>query len=102
MAGLEITPIARSQDFSIIRQNEENRPQTEQLSIAQETQKENDAKSTEVVHADESRWNDKRQDASEKGANEYTGDGGKRRRQRKEDEDRVIIKGQSSGFDLKI
>jgi len=104
MAGLDIAPIARAQDFSIIQQNEENKAAFDQVIIGQSQQRENNARAEEVNTTEESRWEQKREDAAEKGSNEYTGDGGRGRRRggHAQPEDRVIVKGQPGGFDLKI
>ncbi len=108
MAGLEVGVISRSQDFSIIRHNEDVKPMTDQAVIGEEVQKQNTAKSEEVTDSQEADWYDKRHDASEKGSNEYSGDGGAKRGKKdtgaQAHPDRVIVKGQggSGSFNVTV
>ena len=78
--SIDLTTISRAQDYSGIKQNEDNKGMFAQTFISQNVQNNPDAK--------------------EKGNGEYFGDGGKRRRGAKPQE-RVIVKGRDS-FDMKI
>ena len=105
MQGLDIAAITRSQDFSIIKQNEDNKAAFEQQHIGQQFGKQAAAKAQEVNETQNAVWQEKKQDASEKGSNAYAGDGGRQRRGKNGrllEEDKVVVKGRPSGFDLKI
>lgn len=54
----------------------------------------------QVIHTEETRLKEERHDAKEKGHNEYSGDGGKRRKNFKGD-GKVVSKSEG-GFDMKI
>ena len=66
--------IARVQDFSTIKQNEDNKGYMNQVSIGQAREEDNQQKARQVRAGEESNWQSKRQDAREKGSNEYSGD----------------------------
>ena len=97
-------PIVRSQDLSIIRQNEDNRGFVEQLNIQKVKEDEAETKSKQVLEKEDVENDGSRHDAKEKGKNQYFGDGGKDRKDKK---DGVILKkGPNNtvikGFDIKI
>ncbi len=105
MAGLEISNITRAQDFSIIKHNEDLKPMTDQTVISQEVEKQQSAMTDEVNHTSESEWYQRKEDASKKGDNEYSGDGGAKRPgkgTKNRPPDQVVVKGRSNGFDLKV
>lgn len=99
MASMEIATIARTQDFSTIKQFEDNRAALMQMNMNQQKDKEIQNRAKQVLHAEETQWQQKRFDAREKGSNEYAGDGGKERR--KKPTEQVVVKKQQ-GFDVKI
>lgn len=99
MASMEIATIARTQDFSTIKQFEDNRAALMQMNMHQQSGKEIQNRAKQVLQTEESQWQQKRFDAKEKGSNEYAGDGGKGRR--KQPIEQVVIKKQQ-GFDVKI
>lgn len=96
---IEFTTISRAQDYTTIKQNEDNKPMLDQshLSVRAERTVEELAKT--VTDSSEADWHNKKHDARDKGSNEYAGDGGKNRK-KKEEKDRVIVKG--GGFDMKV
>lgn len=98
--SIEIVSITRTQDYTTIKQNQDNKGTTDQLNFGQQLQKETNRKSQEVRSGDDSDWKNKKFDAKEKSENEYCGDGGHKRRKHKEQE-QVVIKGHK-GFDMKI
>ena len=100
IGGIDLTTISRTQDYTTIKQNEDNKSMMDQNNLIHQDQKNETAKATTVVDSDNADWHNKKQDAREKGSNEYAGDGGKKRNKR-ESQDRVIVKGRG-GFDLKI
>ena len=94
--------IARVQDFSTIKQNEDNKGYMYQVSIGQEREEDKQQKARQVRAGEESNWQSKRHDAKDKGSNEYSGDGG-RRRQGKKPVEQVVIKDRPwQSFDTKI
>lgn len=94
--------IARVQDYSTIKQNEDNKGLISQINISQDREEDNQQKARQVRSGEETNWQNKRHDAKEKGSNEYRGDGGKNR-QDKKPADQMVIKDQPrQSFDMKI
>ncbi|MCM1057582.1 MAG: hypothetical protein NC517_08245 [Firmicutes bacterium] len=97
--AIELTTVSRAQDYSSIKQNEDNKAFVDQSNGQFQVQK-NEQRLTKEVHSgDDARWSGKQPDAREKGNGEYYGDGGKRRKQQPREQ--VVVKGQKS-FDIKI
>lgn len=96
---INIVTMARTQDFTAIKHNEDNRAAMMQLTAAQQEDKEQKLRAGQVLQKEEVNWHQKKFDAKEKGDNEYAGDGGRRRNGKQED--KVLKKGQH-GFDVKI
>ncbi|MDE7476915.1 MAG: hypothetical protein K2M91_03025 [Lachnospiraceae bacterium] len=72
----------------------------DQGNIQVQEEKKEQQMARQVVHADETLLKDGRFDSKEKGNNEYSGDGGKRRKKQKKD-GRVVAKSEG-GFDMKV
>ena len=70
----------RSQDFSILKQNEDNKAMLQQSAFQNTMQKTVEKQHSQVQETEKSDTYDRRQDAKEKGKNEYHGDGGSGRR----------------------
>lgn len=98
--SIELTTITRTQDYTTIKQNEDNKGLVDQSNIGQQVQKESEQHIREVRSSDNADWHNKKFDAREKGDNEYSGDGGSRRKQQ-EKKEQVVIKGRG-GFDIKV
>jgi len=98
--AIELTTISRSQDFSPIKQNEDNKGFMDQSNIGQHIQKDIQQRAREVRTGDNTEWHNRNFDAKDKGSNEYQGDGG-RRNNRENKKEQVIVKGHQ-GFDIKI
>jgi len=98
--SIEFTTISRAQDFTAIKQNEDNKAFIDQTNLGHQALQTEEVKANTVTDSQNADWHNNRQDAREKGDNEYAGDGGKHRR-KKEETDRVVVKGHGS-FDLKI
>lgn len=95
--------IGRTQDFAILKHQEDTKTSTEQMQIQVENEKETNDKLNQVRSADNAQLNGKKFDAKEKGDNRYVGDGG-RNRKKKEQRDakeKVVLK-QARSFDTKI
>ncbi|MDE7353748.1 MAG: hypothetical protein K2O06_11975 [Acetatifactor sp.] len=98
--SIELTTISRAQDYSAIKQNEDNKGMVDQSNFSAQVQKTTEQKTREVHSSDDTQWQERKPDAKEKGNGTYFGDGG-RRRQKKSSQERVVVKGQG-GFDMKI
>lgn len=98
--SIELTTISRAQDYSAIKQNEDNKGMVDQGNIVNHVQKMTEQRTREVHSSDDTQWHDQRPDAKEKGNNEYSGDGGRKRKGGKPQE-RMVVKSQG-GFDMKV
>ena len=85
--------ILRAQDFSQIKQQDDQRPEINQTLLQQQMTKTETKQMTRVNSRTDIENQMKKFDAREKGSNEYHGDGGKNRRQKKEEDGKVILKG---------
>lgn len=102
-SAIELTTITRSQEYTTIKQNEDNKGMVDQANIGQQVQKDTQQLTKEVHDSDNAEWYNKQADAKEKGSSEYAGDGGRKRKKQEKQErhEQVIIKGRQS-FDIKI
>ena len=98
-SAIELTTISRAQDYSTIKQNEDNKAFVDQSNSQVQVHKNEERLTREVHSGDDAQWSGKQPDAREKGNGEYYGDGGKHRKQQSREQ--VIVKGQK-GFDIKI
>lgn len=105
--------LARTADFSTIKQNEDNKGQVDQANFQTQFSKEIDHKSNAVNEPKDTQPQQFKFDAREKGKNEYSGNGGKSRNRDKNaaegkenglfgpDGKKVSMDGEST-FDFKI
>lgn len=93
--------VTASQDYSNVKQNEDNKAMVQQQGFHVQLEKQIDIRHTRVVENEQMRKEERKFDAREKGSNEYTGDGGKKKKRGENANGKVIVKGQSS-FDMKI
>lgn len=96
--------ITRAQDYTTIKQNEDNKGMLDQTNFQSQFNKEIDQKMNQVHHAENAENTKKNYDAKEKGDGQYSGDGGKKRKkenEKKDDDGKVLLKNKSS-FDMKI
>lgn len=98
--SIEIVSLTRTQDYTTIKHQEDSRGFVNQSEIGQQMEKKTEQMSHEVHSSDNTDWHNKKFDARDKGANEYSGDGGKKRKQNSK-QDKVVVKGHQS-FDMKI
>lgn len=95
--------ISRVQDFASQRHNEDTKVFTDQAGYVSTVKKETENRSNAVNRGDHTSNNQKKFDAREKGANEYYGDGGQKRKENHDNnKDKVVVKGSSMSFDMKI
>lgn len=97
--------ITRAQDYTTIKQNEDNKGMTDQSNFQTQFHKQLDQKMNQVHHGENADNPNKKYDAKEKGDGQYSGDGGKNR-QKEDDRDKkadgkVMVKTRSR-FDIKI
>lgn len=93
--------IGRTQDFSSVKQNEDNKPVIDQSNIQVYQQKKEDATANTVCSADDTAKKENRPDAKEKGNGNYAGDGGKNRKKQVM-KDGIVIKKGTSHFDMSV
>lgn len=101
IGAIELATIARSQDYSGIRQNENNKVNVDQSNIMGQVHKETEQKSRQVQEGAKTDWYHQKYDAKEKGNGQYSGDGGQNRRKEQDKDGKVLLKGHES-FDIKI
>lgn len=97
---IEITTITRSQDYTTIKHNEDNKGLIDQNNSGIQVQKQTQELTKEVHSGNHAEWYKKKSDAKEKGNNGYAGDGGKKRK-KQEQKDQVVVKSHQ-GFDVKV
>ncbi len=93
--------IARAQDFTTIKQHEDQKGLVDQSHFQQQFNKEINERPHQVTQSDKADFHNRKFDAKDKGDNQYSGDGGRNRRQKPEEDGRVVVKGQKR-FDVKI
>lgn len=93
--------IARAQDFTTIKHNENQKGLIDQSNFQQQFKKEVNERPNQVNRQDNADFHNRKFDAKDKGDNQYSGDGGKNRRKQEEELGKVVIKGRGS-FDMKI
>lgn len=75
--------MSRTQDFSVLKHQEDHKATVNQSIFQNESDKQVQNKARSVQSSQQAETNQHRKDAREKGSNEYTGDGGKNRRNAK-------------------
>lgn len=94
--------IARAQDFTSIKHQEDNKGFVDQSHYHKQVDEKAEVKARQIQQGDNAENEGKRFDAKEKGNGTYYGDGGQRRKkEEKEADGKVVIKGHGS-FDIKI
>ncbi len=95
--------VQRVQDYATLKHSEDSRAAADQSSFQAQFSKQVQEKSSQVKRGDDAQNSSKRQDAKEKGKNEYFGDGGRRRQKGafQERNGKAVQKNPSS-FDMKI
>jgi len=101
--SIEITSVARAQDYTALKHQEDTKGLHDQMNIGQQLQKTNEQHAHAVYESDNAEWHNKQPDAKEKGNGSYSGDGGNQRKKKdsKEQKDQVVVNGHQ-GFDIKI
>ena len=100
--SLEIASIPRTQDYTAMKQNEDNKGSFLQMTLGQQSDKQSEHRTREVHSSDNADWYTGQYDAKEKGNNEYAGNGGGQRKKQKTEQDGIVVQKQHQGFDIKI
>lgn len=89
--------ITRAQDFTTIKHNEDAKDMVDQTNFGQQMTKQVEKQAQRVNERDRLEYRQQKHDAKEKGSNEYFGDGGRNRKQekqeKKEPDGKVLLKG---------
>lgn len=95
--------ITRTPEFTTIKHNEDTKGMVDQLNIHKQFDSQVDNKLHQVQKKDDPENEGKQYDAKEKGNEQYTGDGGQKRKKRnkQQPDGKVLLKGQSN-FDIKV
>lgn len=94
--------VTRAQDFTTLKQNEDNKGLVDQSNFQRQFDRNVENKLNQVHQGERTENEGKRFDAKEKGNGSYSGDGGsKRKKEKKGNDGKVILKG-SFSFDVKI
>lgn len=95
--------IQRANDVSTIKQNEDARPGLEQNNIQTQQVKQEYELTHKVIRPNQKENERKRYDAKEEGNGTYQQRKQKKKSpDKKENQDKVVVKGQSGSFDIKI
>ena len=95
--------IQRANDVSTIKYNEDAKPGLEQHNIQNQQVKQEHALTHKVAKSNQKENERKRYDAKEKGSNAYQNQEQKKKNsEEKVAGDKVVVKGQTSSFDIKI
>ena len=94
--------ITRTQEYSAMKQHEDNKAMLEQSHISVQVEKETKHHMNQVREGDDTPKEGNESESDRKGKNSYEGDGGKNRpKENKNSDGKMIVKG-SSRFDISI
>lgn len=94
--------IQRTQDVSTLKQQEDVKPMVDQQNMQIQAQKDEMRKSEQVNKKNDTDKEEKKFDAKDKGSNEYQKRGGGKKKGQTAEADKVVLKGMSHGFDMKV
>lgn len=94
--------VARAQDFTTIKHNDDNKVTVNQTNIQKEFGQAVDLKLRHVNQGEQAENQGKKFDAKEKGNGTYFGDGGKKRKKEEKQNDQKMSGRGMVGFDIKI
>lgn len=94
--------IQRTQDVSVLKHQEDNKPVAEQQQIQTHMKAQEQRNLKQVHQADDTRGKESSYDAKEKGSNEYQGQSKKNKKSKEKDSGKVILKQGNVRFDMKI
>ena len=94
--------ISRAQDFTTIKHNEDTRSSVEQANVSTQFARVVEERIKRVNQGEQPEYRNRKFDAKDKGSNEYSGDGGqKRKKEKREADGKVLIKGVGN-FDISL
>ncbi len=97
--------ITRAHDMTTYKHHEDTKGMVEQSNVGVQFAKHVEAQLTKVNRGEQTEYQNKKFDAKEKGSNEYSGDGGRRKKKEnekeKETDGKVILKG-IGNFDISL
>ena len=100
MSGIEIMQIPASIDYASMKQNEDMHPALVSSQALDENEKKAELSHSQISDTEKTEM---RADDGGGQSGTYSGDGGQNRKKKSEDNsDKVVIKGSSSSFDVKI
>ena len=87
--------ITRAQDFTTIKHNEDTKGMVEQANVGQQMTKQVERQANRGNKGEQPEYHERKFDAKDKGSNEYYGDGGqgKKDRKKQEKDGKVLLKG---------
>lgn len=92
----------RSGEEASLKQAQDNKSSVNQMNAQVAAEKNELHKAIDVVSKENADYNQQKYDAKEKGKNEYLGTMVKKKKKKDEEDGKVIVKGNSGNFDLKI
>ena len=98
--SLEVASIPRTQDYTTMKQNEDNKGAFQQMTLGEHAQKQSEQRTREVHSSDNADWYTGQYDAKEKGKNEYAGNGGKHRKKENSEKDGVVVTNRRRYWDM--
>lgn len=101
IGAIEMATIARSQDYTTIKANEDNKTVVDQNHFGQNFSKEIAQKSHQVTQGQKAEQQQKKFDAKEKGNGQYQSQGQGQKKKKDNKDGNVLLK-RSGGFDIKI
>lgn len=93
--------VTRSQDISLFKQNEDNKPMIDQSNIQVNVQKKVQDQNQQVIQADNAEYHEYRYDAKEKGNGSYQDNRNKNKKDKKKT-DGIVTEKKTGGFDMRI
>ncbi|MCI5959498.1 MAG: hypothetical protein PUD03_00200 [Lachnospiraceae bacterium] len=94
--------IQRTQDFSVVKHNEDMKAGVEQANFQIRAEKKEDEKLNQIQQQDNSQKSENRTDPRQKGNNTYAGDGGRNRKKHDRQSDGKVIQKGISHFDMSV
>lgn len=94
--------IQRTQDMGALKQQEDVKPMADQQTFQLQARKDEMRRSEQVNHKDDADNDQRRFDAKEKGNGQYQKGKNRKKGASGREEGKVVIKGESRGFDMKI
>lgn len=101
MGVMDIAAITRSQDYTTLKQNDDNKGIMQQSNLVQNMHREENIKTRQVNHSDNTEWMNKKFDAKEKSNSAY-GENDKGKKRKKKEPDGIVKRKDRGGFDIKI